>query len=560
VTNREAGEEKAGAVGAVSEAAASRVVPSTFAPLARPLFRWLWIASLGSNAGTWMQNVAAAWLMTELSTSALMIALVQAATNLPVFVLAVPAGALADIVDRRRLLLAAQGWMLLVTAALAAATYAGLMTPWLLLTMTFLLGLGSALNAPAWQATTPELVPREEVPAAVALGGVSMNVARAVGPAVGGLVVAAAGPAAAFLLNAFSFLGVISVLARWRRPREESALPAERLLGAMRAGVRYVRHSPAFRAVLVRAAAYVLGASSLLALLPVLVKQDTGLGPAHYGILLGCFGAGAVLGVLLLPALSRWLDPDRTLTASTLVLAVATLTIAWLPYYSLWCVMLVPAGMAWLAALTRLNAAAQASAPSWVRARALAVYLLVFFGGMAAGSMLWGVVADRSGASATLTASAAWLLAGLPAGRRFRLPRGEGTDLEPSRYWPEMPMVTGLERGRGPVLVTVEYRIDPARTGAFLDSVQPLGQARLRGGALWWEVFQDAADPARLVEVFLVESLLEHLRQHERVTEADRLVQERVRAFHQADEPPAVSHLVAGLDSTDRVRESRIGR
>ena len=526
--------------------------PSAWSPLRRSVFRGLWIASLASNVGTWMQNVAAAWLMTELSASALMIALVQAATNLPVFVLAVPSGALADIVDRRRLLLVAQGWMLLVAAALAAATYAGLTTPWLLLTMTFLLGLGSALNAPAWQAMTPELVPRQEVPAAVALSGVSMNAARAVGPAVGGLVVAAAGPAAAFLLNAFSFLGVLFVLVRWRRPREESALPAERLLGAMRAGVSYVRHSPALRAVLVRAAAYVVGASSLLALLPVLVKQDTGLGPAHYGILLACFGAGAVLGVLLLPALTPWLDADRTLTASTLVLAAATLGVAWLPYFALRCAFLVPAGAAWLAALTRLNAAAQASAPRWVRARALAVYVLVFFGGMAAGSMLWGFVAARAGVAVALTASAAWLLVGLPTGLRFRLPRGEGTDLEPSRHWPEMATMPGIERDRGPVLVTVEYRIDPARTGEFMAAVQPLGQSRLRDGALWWEVFQDAADPARLVEAFLVESLVEHLRQHERVTKADRVAQQQVRAFHRADEPPAVSHLVAGFERPTR--------
>jgi hypothetical protein len=373
-------------------------------------------------------------------------------------------------------------------------------------------------------------------------------VARAVGPAVGGLVVAAAGPAAAFLLNALSFLGVLFVLARWRRPGEESALPAERLLGAMRAGVRYVRHAPGFRAVLARAAAYVVGASSLLALLPVLIRQDTSLGPAHYGILLGCFGAGAVVGVVLLPALSRRLDADRTLTASTLILAAATAAIAWLPYYALWCVLLVPAGAAWLAALTRLNAAAQASAPRWVRARALAVYLLVFFGGMAAGSLLWGFLVDRVGAPVTLTASAVWLLVGLPAGLWFPLPRGEGSDLEPSRHWPEMAAVPGLEHDRGPILVTVEYRIDPDRTAEFMDAVQPLRRARLRDGAIWWEVFQDAADPACLVETFLVESLVEHLRQHERVTQADRVVQERVRAFHRGDAPPAVSHLVAGLE------------
>src|SRR3954471_12726247 len=377
-------------------------VPSAYAPLRRALFRWLWIASLTSNIGTWMQNVGAAWLMTGLSASPLMVALVQAATNLPFFVLAVPAGALADIVDRRRLLLVAQSWMLLVAVALAAVTFAGQMTPWLLLGMTFLLGLGSALNSPAWQATTPELVPREEVPAAVALGGVSMNVARAVGPALGGLLVAAAGPGATFLLNALSFLGVLFVVAQWRRPEEPSALPAERLLGAMRSGLRFVRHAPPFRAVLIRAIAFVVGSSSLLALLPVLMKQDTSLGPAHYGILLGCFGAGAVISVVLLPKLLRGLDADRTVTVGTIALAALTLAVAWLPYYPLWCVFLVIAGAAWLASLTRLNSSAQAAVPRWVRARALAVYLLVFFGGMAVGSVLWGFVADQAGVSQSL--------------------------------------------------------------------------------------------------------------------------------------------------------------
>ena len=523
---------------------------SPYTPLRRQLFRWLWVASLTSNVGTWMQNVGAAWLMTDLAASPLLVALVQAATNLPVFVLAIPAGALADIVDRRRLLLVAQSWMLLVAAALAAVTFAGQMTPWVLLAMTFLLGLGSALNAPAWQAITPEVVPREEVPAAVALGGVSMNVARAVGPALGGLLVAAAGPGATFLFNALSFLGVLFVLGRWRRPRETSALPAERFVGAMRGGLRFVRHAPPFRAVLVRAAAFVVGASSLLALLPVLMRERTNLGPAYFGILLGFFGAGAVTAVVLLPRLQRWLDAGRTVTVGTVAIAAVAVAVAWLPSYPLWCALLVIAGAAWIAALTRLNAAAQAAAPRWVRARALAVYLLVFYGGIAAGSILWGFVAGRAGVALSLTASAAWLAAGLLTAVRYRLPQGEGADLEPSRHWPEMAGVPGVEPERGPVMVTVEYRIDPARAAEFLDAIRALRDARLRDGVFRWDVFQDAADPGRVVEVFLVESWVEHLRQHERVTEADRVVQERLRAFHQGSSPPTVTHLVAGLHRT----------
>jgi MFS family permease len=527
---------------------------SAWSPLGHQLFRSLWIASLASNIGTWMQNVGAAWLMTDLSASPLMVALVQAATNLPFFVLAIPAGALADIVDRRRLLLVAQSWMLIVAAALAVVTFTGQMTPALLLTLTFLLGLGAALNAPAWQATTPDLVPRAEIPAAVALGGISLNGARAVGPALGGLLVAAAGPGATFLFNAVSFLGVLFVLARWRRPHETSALPAERFVGAMRVGLRYVRNAPSFQAVLIRTLAFVVGGSSLLALLPLLIKQDASLGPAHYGILLGCFGIGAVIAVALLPSLVRRLGVDRTVSIAFLALAVPTLAVALLPNFLIRCVLVLLAGAAWLAALTRLNATAQAAVPRWVRARALAVYLLVFYGGMAAGSILWGFVADQVGVAAALTASAAWMVVGLLATIGCRLPEGEGAELEPSRHWPEMAAPC-LERERGPVMVTVEYRIDPAQLPEFLAAIGPLRAARLRDGAFRWDLFQDAADPARLVEVFLVESWVEHLRQHERVTEADRILQEHLLAWHQAATPPLVTHLVAGLHAAAKDRQ-----
>jgi MFS family permease len=493
-----------------------------------------------------MQNVGAAWLMTDLAASPFMVALVQAATNLPFFILAIPAGALADIVDRRRLLLVAQSWMLMVALALAVISFGGQMTPWLLLALTFLLGLGSALNAPAWQATTPDLVSREDIPAAVALAGISVNGARAIGPALGGLMVATAGAAATFFFNAVSFLGVLFVLARWRRAEETSALPAERFVGAVRAGLRYVRHAPSFRAVLLRTMAFVSGGSSLLALLPILIKQDASMGPAHYGILLGCFGGGAVVAVEFLPALVKRAGVERTVTAAFLTLAAMTLGVAWLAYFSLRCLLVLIAGAAWLSALTRLNATAQAALPRWVRARGLAVYLVAFYGGMAAGSILWGFVADRAGVTLALTASAACMVVGLFTTTRFRLPEGEGADLEPSRHWPEMT-APGMELDRGPVVVTVEYCIDPARAGEFVDATRALRAARLRDGAFRWDLFQDAADPARVVEIFLVESWVEHLRQHERVTEADRVIQERLLTMHQANTPPTVTHLVAGL-------------
>src|SRR5436190_5035250 len=411
---------------AISEATAAppppsiKVVASAYAPLQHRLFRWLFIASVASNIGTWMQNVGAAWLMTDLSASPLLVGLVQTATNLPVFVLAIPAGALADIMDRRRLLIVSQAWMLVVALVLAGVTFAGILTPWMLLALTFLLGLGFALSAPAWLAITPELVPQEEFPAAIALNGVSMNAARAVGPALGGMMVAAASPAAAFLLNAVSFIGVMVVLAAWRRPHEASVLPAERLMGAMRLGIRHVRHSPAARAVLIRTAAFIIGASGLWALLPIVTKEDPTRGALDYGILLGCLGIGAVVGGAFLPTLRHRLGPNLVVTGSTVVFAGVTLILAWVPYFAVWCVAFLAGGAAWLWCLTTLNAIAQTAVPRWVEARAVAVYLLVFFGGMAMGGLLWGVVADYLGTSWALTAAAAWALTEFLAAIRFR--------------------------------------------------------------------------------------------------------------------------------------------
>jgi predicted MFS family arabinose efflux permease len=478
-----------------------------------------------------------------------MAALVQAATTLPVFLLALPAGALADVIDRRRLLLVAQGWMLAAAAALAAVTAAGVVTPWLLLALTFALGLGFALNAPAWQAVVPELVPQAEVPAAIALNGVSMNASRAVGPALGGVLVAAAGPVAAFLLNALSFVAVVWVLFRWDRPAARSALPAERLVGAMRAGVRYVRHAPAFRAVLVRAAAFVSGAAGLWALLPAVARESAEWGPAGYGVMLGSLGAGAVLGTLLLPSVRRGTSADVVVAGGTILFAACAAGVALLPVLWARCLLLFPAGAAWLAVLTTLSSSAQSLLPAWVRARALSVYLLVFFGGMAVGSALWGAIAGPLGVPLALVASAVWMVVGLTAGLRFRLPAGPPPDVEPSRHEPEEPSLPAADYERGPVLVTIEYRVPADRAADFRAAAGPLRAARLRDGALRWDLFQDVAGTERLVEVFLIESWVDHLRQHERVTDEDWADVAAARALHAGDGPPRVTHLVAANPS-----------
>lgn len=518
---------------------------SPWRALRHPIFRWLWIANVASNVGTWFQNVGASWLMTTLRPTPTLVALVQAATSLPMFLLSLPAGAIADVVDRRRLLLFTQSWMTVAAFGLWAFTAAGATTPWVLLTFTFLLGLGAALNAPAWQASIPEMVPREDLPGAVFLGSVGFNIARAAGPALAGLVIAAAGPAVTFLVNAVSFLGVLTVIFLWRRPAQEAVLPGERILGAMTTGLRYVRHAPEVIAPIVRGTTFILCGASLWALLPLVARQELKAGPKGYGLLLGALGVGAVTGAMVLPRLKRNNSTDGVVTVATLVFAGATTALAGVR--ELWLLMgaMLLAGGAWLSLLSSLNVAVQTVVPSWVRGRALSVYILIFFGGLAGGSVLWGAVAEHVGLSKALLASAAGMVLGLAATFRIHLRSGEGLNLAPSRQWPAPVVSHDLEPERGPVLVTVQYRIDPARAAEFAEAMRGVRRIRLRDGALQWGLFVDSAEPSLYTEIFLVSSWIEHLRQHERVTVADRDVEERARAFHIGPERPVVQHLIA---------------
>lgn len=522
---------------------------SAWSPLKRSLFRALWIAAVASNIGTWMQNVGGVWLMTSLTPSPLMVALMQTATSLPVFLIGLPAGALADIIDRRRLLLFWQAWMLVVAVALSGATLLGVVTPWLLLALTFVLGLGAAMSAPAWQAIIPELVPRPELPTAVALNGAGINIARAVGPALGGLVVAASGPAAVFLLNALSFFGILFVLYRWHRPPRLSALPAERLVGATRAGVRYVRHAPILQAVLIRTAAFIGCGSALWALLPVVAQQELRLGAVGYGVLLGCLGIGAVIGAAYLPRVRQQVSVDRLLILATVVFAIATLVLAY--WHNLIGVSfaLLAAGFAWLMIMSSLNVATQTSVPTWVQARSLGLYQLVFQGGLAVGSAIWGLVAQHWGNAIALSGAAIGLMLGLAISNRYRLAKSEKLDLGISHHWAEPVVMVELKPEAGPVLVTVEYQINPERSQDFIQVMHELGNIRRRDGAIRWGLFYDIAYPSRFVETFIVESWAEHLRQHGRTTIADRLAEEHVRLFLSDDKPPIVSHLIYANDA-----------
>jgi MFS family permease len=482
--------------------------------------------------------------MTSLTSSPLLVALMQTATTLPVLQLALPAGALADVVDRRRMLLFTQTWMLIAAASLGVLTLFNVTTPWLLLILTFALGAGAAMNSPAWQATGPEIVSRVELPAAVALTGMGLNVARAVGPALGGIIIAAAGPWAVFLLNAVSFLSVIAVLYRWRPTTKPGPAPAEPVLSAIRAGIRYARHAPALSAVLVRAGLFVFFASALWALLPVLARHEMGLNSIGYGILFGCLGAGAVGGAILLPVIRSRSSTESLAVGATIAFAVVTGALAQVRHFGWLCVVMIAGGAVWIMLMASFNVATQMTVPSWVRARALALYLLTFQGGMAGGSLIWGSLAQHGGISLALWCAAGGLIVGLSATAWYPLTESEELDLTPSSHWPEPVLAIAPDPEEGPVLVMVEYRIRPDQSQDFTQAMHAVREQRLRDGAFRSGLYRDPADPSRYLETFVVESWAEHLRLRERMTVSDRIVEERARDFHIGRRPPAVSHYV----------------
>jgi len=526
---------------------------SPWRPLSQAVFRALWIAAVASNIGTWMQSVGAAWLMTSLTPSPLLVALMQTATSLPVFLVGLPAGTLADVVDRRKLLLVTQAWMLLAALVLGVLTWLGLVSTWSLLALTFLLGIGAALSGPAWQAIIPDLVEREAIAPAVALDAMGINVARAVGPALGGLVVAAAGPGAVFLLNAASFLGILVVIYRWRRTHTPSDIPPEAMLGATAAGLRYVRHAPALQTVLVRIGVFSFGASALWALLPAVARHDLSLDATGYGIILGSLGLGAVGGALLLPRLRRSLPVDTLTATATLVFAGTTLALAYLRVVPLLVVCMMAGGVAWIAMMSSLTSAAQSATPAWVRARSLGIYLLVFQGLMAAGSFGWGALAERFGNPTALSVAALALVGGLAARWRWPLHAVQRIDLSPSMHWPDPTLVIIPDPADGPVLITVEYRVPAERTSDFLEAMDEMRIFRRREGAVSWGIFRDLADPDRYLETFVAVSWGEHVRQHARVTVEDEAIEARAFAFLQEGVAPIAAHLIAARAYNGRV-------
>jgi MFS family permease len=517
---------------------------SALAPLRRPGFRAAWTALAGSQLVIWMNTVGAVTVIASLSGSPTLIALVQTANSVPAVLLALVMGSMADIVDRRRFAIASQSWMLLSVATLAALTLGDVITPALALGLTFALGAGMATTFVIYQALTQDFVPRSELLSAVALNGVAINLARAIGPALAGLIIAAFSAGALFAVEAGLLVLIVALVAFRVRPPGPARASGERFAPAVRAGIRFVRFSPPVRTVLLRGAAFSVSASALWALLPVAALGRLGLSDSSFGLLMGCVGAGAILAATMLPRMRRRFAFDHMIALASLGLAGGLLALAYLPWAELVAFTLVLTGACWLTVLSSLNTAAQRVAPGWVRARTLAAFQLVMQGGLAIGSLTWGLVTGAASVEAALTIAAAGLAAGVVLARRWPLAAAEGNDMTPAGAWSDPNVDIEPLPDDGPVLITVEYQIDPEEAERFVPAMEELGRIRRRDGAYRWGLYGDLEQPGVYLETFVVDSWSEHLRQHERLTVADLELTRLTKSFHRGEEPPVVRHLL----------------
>ena len=512
----------------------------SLAPFRYPTFRAIWLASLASNFGGLVQGVGAAWMMTQITTSANMVALVQASTTLPIMVFSLLAGAIADNFNRRRVMLIAQVFMLGVSATLSVAAWYGVLTPWLLLGFTFLVGCGTALHNPSWQASVGDIVPREDLPAAVALNSVGFNLTRSVGPAVGGVIVAAAGAAAAFAVNSLSYLALIVVLRRWRPTIPPSPLPRETLGSAMGAGLRYVAMSPNIGKVVLRSLLFGLTSVAVLALLPLVARHLVQGGPLVYGILLGAFGIGAIGGAFLAGRLRLALSSEGIVRVAFAAFAACSAIVALSPMAWLTGLGMLAGGAAWVLALSLFNVTVQLSTPRWVVGRALSLYQTAAFGGMALGSWLWGSVAEAYGLAPALLAAAIAMLAAGAVGLLLPLPARTELNLDPLDLWKEPQVGIDIQPRSGPIAISIEYLIDEPDVHDFLDAMAERHRIRLRDGARQWTLMRDLEDPRLWIESYQTPTWLAYVRHNMRRTKADAASTERIRALHRGPDLPHV--------------------
>ncbi len=513
-------------------------------PLGNTTFRALWGASLASNLGGLIQAVGAGWMMTTISDSVGMVALVQAATTLPIMIFSIAAGALADNLDRRRVMLTAQSLMMAVSMALAIFAWSGLLSPWLLLAFTFVIGCGTALHNPSWQASMGDIVVREDIPAAVTLNSMAFNLMRSVGPALGGLIVASAGAAVAFALNAVSYIPLIVALARWKHRRLPTGLPREAFASAMSAGLRYVMMSPNLIKVMFRGFVFGLAAVSVLALLP-LVARDLIRGSAiTYGILLGSFGVGAIGGALANTRLRARFSNETIVRWAFLGFALSTIILSQSTQTWQSSLGLLPAGACWVLALSLFNVTVQLSTPRWVVGRALSLYQTATFGGMAGGSWLWGMIAQSQGPEVSLIGSGFVLILGAAIGLRFALPEFGELQLDPLDQFREPELRLDLKARSGPIVVLVDYEIMQQDVPAFLQAIAAKRRIRIRDGARQWALLRDLENPNIWTETYHVPTWVEYIRHNQRRTKADADVAERLLALHRGHERPRVHRMI----------------
>lgn len=520
--------------------AGTMTATSPTAPLRIALFRWLWVGALVSNIGTWMQTVGAQWLLVHAPGAAALVSLVQTAQALPVLLLALPAGVLADTFDRRRLLIAVQTFQTVVALLLTVLTLLGEMQPTLLLLLTFALGVGAAVQAPAYQAVIPDLVPTEQIPSASILGSINVNTARAIGPAVAGLIVARFGVPVTFALNAASFVAFALILLGWRRPEQDT--PGEEpFLPALRAGSRYVRNALVVRRILLRCALFVFPANALWALLALVANRTLHLGAGGYGLMLAMLGIGSVLGAFGLSRLRTYLNSNGMIAVASTVYAAGLAALVLVPNVVVAMLALLPMGASWIAILSTLNAQMQIFLPGWVRARGLAIYQLTLFGSMAAAGVLWGIVAEVTDVRPTYLAAAALLLLSAASIRLWPLRDIQGVDRRAALIWPEPHLLLEPGEHPGQVLVVARYQVAPERQDEFLRLMPALRRSRLRTGGTSWQLYRDGESPDRFIEQYTVASWAEHLLQHEgRLTGYDSEIDRRAKAL--SDPPVEASH------------------
>jgi MFS family permease len=517
-------------------------LPSPLAPLKVPAFRMLWFTWLAANTSMWMNDVAAAWMMTSLTTTPIWVALVQTASTLPVFLLGLPSGALADILNRKRFLLFTQIWILFVALLLCASVMADVISPMLLLALTFANGVGLALRWPVFAAIVPELVPRSQLPAALALNGISMNASRIIGPLMAGALIASAGSAYVFLLNAALAVLAAVIVSRWQHQPTPQPLGREKLFSAMRVGVQYVGQSAHLQGVLARVSLFFFHSTALLALLPLVARALQGGSAGTYTLLLSSMGAGAIVAALWLPRLRRGWSRDGLVARGALLQSCAMGVVAYAPSAG-WAVpAMFAAGMAWITTANSLSVSAQLGLPSWVRARGMSMFQMSIMGASAVGAAIWGQVATMASVQTSLLIAAVTGVVSILTVNRLMADNSVEEDLTPSHKFKapvvEAPPVSGQ------VLSTIEYRIDPARADEFRELMQMSRRNRLRHGALSWELLRDVSDPGRFVEQIVDASWAEHLRRFERVTATDAELRDRKLAFHIGESPPLVTRCV----------------